>query len=106
MAMGQTPRSPESMELDTVDLGTWTGIAKFARNDFEAPVAARHPALNDYLAQLRKSRAVFSGMTGSGSTVFGILESPPNYSRVPEEHRARVTTTTTSIDVVPPVRVG
>jgi 4-diphosphocytidyl-2C-methyl-D-erythritol kinase len=45
-------------------------------------------------------------MTGSGSTVYGVLDSPPDYSKVPEEHRERVTTTRTSIDVVPPVRVG
>ena len=49
---------------------------------------------------------MFSGMTGSGSTVFGVLDSPPNYAMVPAEHRQRVTTTKTSIDVVQPVRVG
>lgn len=104
--MGELQIAPDSIEFDSVNLRSWPAIAKFARNDFETSVAARHPKLNEYLARLRASRAILAGMTGSGSTVFGILDSPPNYSKVPEEHRARVTTTRTSIDVVQPVRVG
>ncbi len=96
----------DSLLIDEVDLTTWSSIASFARNDFEAPVAARHPELRDYLDRLRNSRSILSQMTGSGSTIFGVLDSPPNYSKVPEEHRARVTTTKTSIDVVQPVRLG
>ena len=98
--------SVDSIALESVSLSTWKAIAMFARNDFEAPVAARHPQLRDYLDRLRNSRAIFAQMTGSGSTVFGVLDSPPNYSKVPPEHRERVTTTKTSIDVVQPVRVG
>ena len=96
----------DSIAIDPVSLTTWESISRFARNDFEAPVRRRHPDLADYLERLRGSRSIFSAMTGSGSTIFGVLDSPPNYSRVPEEHRARVTTTKTSIDVVQPVRVG
>jgi 4-diphosphocytidyl-2-C-methyl-D-erythritol kinase len=98
--------SVDSIALESVSLSTWNAIAAFARNDFEDPVAARHPELRGYLDRLRSSRAILSMMTGSGSTVFGVLDTPPNYSKVPEEHRDRVTTTTTSIDVVQPVRVG
>lgn len=96
----------ESVVIDPLSLSTWQSIARFARNDFEAAVAARHPEVRGYLDRLRNSRAIFAAMTGSGSTVFGVLDSPPNYSRVPEELRERVTTTRTSIDVVAPVRVG
>jgi 4-diphosphocytidyl-2C-methyl-D-erythritol kinase len=92
--------------MEQVDLTTWQSIAEFARNDFEAPVMARHPVLAEHLHRLRSSRAIFSGMTGSGSAIFGVLDSPPNYAKVPEEHRERVTSTRTSIDVVQPVRVG
>ncbi|MDO8502423.1 MAG: 4-(cytidine 5'-diphospho)-2-C-methyl-D-erythritol kinase [Gemmatimonadaceae bacterium] len=98
--------APDAAVLDTVSLSTWASIARFARNDFEAPVSARHPQLAEYLQSLRSSTAVFAQMTGSGSTIFGVFDSPPNYSRVPEEHRERVTTTRTSIDVVQPVRLG
>ena len=96
----------ESTVLDSVDLSTWESIGRFARNDFEGPVAQRHPQLREYLDRLRASRALFCGMTGSGSTIFGVLDSPPNSAKVPEEHRDRVTTTKTAIDVVQPVRVG
>jgi len=92
--------------MSSLSLSTWAGLIRFARNDFEAPVGARHPELVEYLDRLRHSRAIFSQMTGSGSTIFGVLDSPPNYSLIPEEHRERVTTTKTSIDVVQPVRVG
>jgi 4-diphosphocytidyl-2-C-methyl-D-erythritol kinase len=96
----------DSLVMEQVDLTTWQSIAEFAPNDFEAPVMARHPVLAEHLHRLRSSRAIFSGMTGSGSAIFGVLDSPPNYAKVPEEHRERVTSTRTSIDVVQPVRVG
>ena len=99
-------RGPESAMLDPLSLSTWASIARFARNDFEAPVIARYPELGSHLERLRNSRAIFAQMTGSGSTIFGVLDTPPNYSKVPEEHRQRVTTTRSSIDVVQPVRVG
>lgn len=98
--------SVDSIALESLSLSTWKSIASFAHNDFEEPVATRHPELRGYLDRLRNSRAIFAQMTGSGSTVFGVLDSPPNYAKVPPEHRERVTTTKTSIDVVQPVRVG
>jgi hypothetical protein len=45
-------------------------------------------------------------MTGSGSTIFGVLESPARFAKIPVEHHAQVITTKTSIDVVQPMRVG
>lgn len=104
--MDESSDMSDSFLVDAVDLSTWGSIARFARNDFETAVAARYPQMREYLDRLRSSRAIFSQMTGSGSTIFAVLDSPPNYSKVPEEHRARVITTSTSIDVVQPVRVG
>lgn len=100
------PSVREAALFDSLDMSTWSRIAAFARNDFESVVTARHPELAEHISRLRNSRAAFAGMTGSGSTVFGVLDGPPDYSRVPEEHRGRVMTTRTSIDVVPPVRRG
>ncbi len=98
--------TPAPMAITPLSLSSWSGIRKFARNDFEEHVIRRHPEVDSYLQRLRSSRAIFSQMTGSGSTIFGVLTTPPNYALVPEEHRSRVTTTKTSIDVVQPVRVG
>jgi 4-diphosphocytidyl-2-C-methyl-D-erythritol kinase len=102
--LGEPVRTIEPTVIDALDLSSWSGISRFARNDFELSVAVRHPRLAGYLDRLRNSRATFAGMTGSGSTVFGILDSPPNYAKVPQEHLARVITTKTSIDVVQPLR--
>ena len=103
-AGGATVNVP--IAIDPVSLTTWESISGFARNDFEAAVIARHPMLEGYLERLRRSRAVFAAMTGSGSTIFGVLDSPPRFAMIPEEHRASVITTRTSIDVVQPIRVG
>jgi 4-diphosphocytidyl-2-C-methyl-D-erythritol kinase len=104
--MGEKVDTLESLIFDSLDLSRWSSIAVFARNDFEMPVASRYPELREFLDWLRNSRAMFSGMTGSGSTLFGVLDSPPDYAGLPEGHRQRVTTSRTSIDVVQPVRVG
>ena len=106
ISMGEPAGVAEAVTYDPLQLSNWLGIARFARNDFESVVAARHPDIGDHIARLRNSRATFAGLTGSGSTVFGVLDSPPDYAKVPVEHRERVTTTSTSIDVVQPVRVG
>lgn len=98
--------TPEPCLLDAVTLSSWASIARFARNDFEAPVVARHPEMGGYLDRLQNSRAILARMSGSGSTIFGVLDSPPDYAKVPDEHRRHVTTTRTAIDVVQPVRVG
>ncbi|MEO5903178.1 MAG: 4-(cytidine 5'-diphospho)-2-C-methyl-D-erythritol kinase, partial [Gemmatimonadaceae bacterium] len=98
--------TPSPLMISPLALSTWPGIIRFAKNDFENHVIARHPKLAGYIERLRQSRAIFAQMTGSGSTIFGVLNSPPNYSRVPEELRRHVITTKTSIDVVQPVRVG
>ncbi len=95
----------ESIVFDPIALSTWASLSRFARNDFEAPVAERHPELRGYLERLRESRAMLAQMTGSGSTIFGILDSPPLYAKVPPEHRGQVTTTRTSIDVFQPERI-
>jgi 4-diphosphocytidyl-2-C-methyl-D-erythritol kinase len=102
----ELPDETEAIVIEPLTLSTWASIAKFARNDFESAVAGRHPEIRGYLDRLQNSRAILARMTGSGSTIFAVLDSPPDYGKVPEEHRTRVTTTKTSIDVVPPVRVG
>lgn len=57
-------------------------------NDFEAPVSAAHPEIASIREVLYKHGAVYSAMSGSGSTVFGIfrkdvglqaLSFPPHY---------------------------
>ncbi len=98
--------APIPLVIDRIALTTWESVTAFARNDFEAPVMARHPRLEGYLERLRRSRASFAAMTGSGSTIFGVLDTPARFAKIPAEHRGNVITTKTSIDVVQPLRVG
>lgn len=44
------------------------------RNDFEATVFAKHPALESIKQALYTSGARYAAMTGSGSTMFGIFD--------------------------------
>jgi 4-diphosphocytidyl-2-C-methyl-D-erythritol kinase len=55
-------------------LSEWDSLARLARNDLEPPALASHPDLADCLAILRADAPV-AGMTGSGSTLFGIFAS-------------------------------
>ena len=43
-------------------------------NDFEAPIAAHHPAIGHALEALRTSGAGYAAMSGSGSAVFGAFD--------------------------------
>ncbi len=86
-------------------LTTWERLASWAWNDFEPVIVARHPELGEMLAKLRRSRPVFSGMTGSGSTLFGILDGPLDFAKLPVQHGARVRSTMSATDVVQPLRI-
>ena len=52
----------------------WNEAFGRCRNDLEAPVAARHPAIHDLLRRVRP-RARLAAMSGSGSAVFGLFAS-------------------------------
>jgi 4-diphosphocytidyl-2-C-methyl-D-erythritol kinase len=57
-------------------LSDWDTVAALATNDFEPPVASRHPELVGYAEELRAMGCVIAMMSGSGSTVFGVGSSP------------------------------
>jgi 4-diphosphocytidyl-2-C-methyl-D-erythritol kinase len=54
------------------DLGWSTGPIAIV-NDLEAPVAARHPEIRSMIEACLREGAIGSGMTGSGSAVFGLF---------------------------------
>jgi 4-diphosphocytidyl-2-C-methyl-D-erythritol kinase len=59
--------------LDARTLGDWTTIARLAINDFEPVVAARHPMIERVLTRLRELGCAPAMMSGSGSSLFGVL---------------------------------
>ena len=58
----------------TKDITTWKDNIT---NDFETPVIKAHPGIGEIKNQLYNSGALYSSMSGSGSTVFGIFKNKP-----------------------------
>ncbi len=58
-------------EAITSNMTTWKYSIK---NDFETPVFAKHPSIKNIKETMYDNGAIYSSMTGSGSTVFGIFE--------------------------------
>lgn len=54
----------------------WKTIAALAANDLEATVVAHHLEIGEMSAMLRRSGAILAQMSGSGSAVFGVFDSP------------------------------
>ena len=46
------------------------------KNDFEGSVFPKHPAIDKIKQTLYARGAVYASMSGSGSSVFGLFESP------------------------------
>jgi 4-diphosphocytidyl-2-C-methyl-D-erythritol kinase len=61
--------------VPTRALADWEWLAVHGGNDFEGPVGARHPEIGEALRALRDlDGVVLARMSGSGSTVFGVLD--------------------------------
>lgn len=52
-------------------ISTWK---EFLINDFEAPALLLHPQIREIKEELNNIGAIYSSMTGTGSTVFGIFK--------------------------------
>jgi 4-diphosphocytidyl-2-C-methyl-D-erythritol kinase len=70
-----------------LDVGWASGPVALV-NDLEAPVARRHPAIDEMLDALGRAGARAAAMTGSGSAVFGVFSSPPARARLRALERA------------------
>jgi 4-diphosphocytidyl-2-C-methyl-D-erythritol kinase len=55
------------------ELTSWESLQQHVVNDFEPVVAEHYPEIATIIAQLRELGASIAGMSGSGSTLFGIL---------------------------------
>jgi 4-diphosphocytidyl-2-C-methyl-D-erythritol kinase len=68
------PADVPSPRLVTVpELTSWETLQPHVLNDFEAVVAEQHPEVATIIAQLRAAGASIAGMSGSGSTLFGVV---------------------------------
>lgn len=55
-------------------------------NDFEKPVFQQYPEIGSIPETLYQNGALFAGMSGSGSTIFGIFSSPPELNGIFPSH--------------------
>ena len=80
-----TPKTPSQSikNIITQPIHTWKDTLL---NDFELPAIHHYPEIGAIKEELYKQGAVYSSMTGSGSTVFGIFEKDINPKLSFQEH--------------------
>jgi len=61
-----------SVLLHADSLGSWTGLAAVAGNDFQSVIAERHPEIRGLVDALSAAGCAPAMMSGSGSVVFGV----------------------------------
>jgi len=80
-----TPASPSSTLLELADrpVADWKDLII---NDFENFVFKTHPLIGEIKDNLYRSGAVFSSMSGSGSSVYGLFSKRPNLTENLKEY--------------------
>lgn len=94
-----TPRDDDRPALPALvrssDLSRWRAALV---NDFEAPIAAAHPAVAGARDWLRDQGADYVSLTGSGGAVYGVFEQRTAAERVKQAGRER----TERVHLMPP----
>ena len=74
---GVTPRQPKMplRNLLEAPVDQWRGTV---HNDFEDSLFPKYPLLAEIKAQLYDAGALYASLSGSGSTLYGIFNAPPN----------------------------
>lgn len=67
------PLADRVLQLNQQDVVSWERLRELAENDFEGPVFASHPLLQDLKTQLVSHGAESALLSGSGATVFGVF---------------------------------
>jgi 4-diphosphocytidyl-2-C-methyl-D-erythritol kinase len=83
---GVKPKLPEKSlkQLINYDIKEWQGLVT---NDFEKSIFARFPEIGWIKNNLIKEGAIYSSMSGSGSTVFGIFANSVNLAKLKAQYR-------------------
>ncbi|MBO0940019.1 4-(cytidine 5'-diphospho)-2-C-methyl-D-erythritol kinase [Fibrella sp. HMF5335] len=74
---GVTPRQPDTplRALLEAPIEQWRDTV---HNDFEDSLFPKYPLLGEIKAQLYEAGALYASLSGSGSTLYGIFNAPPN----------------------------
>lgn len=81
-----TPKQPDTTlpELYERDISEWRDLII---NDFEEPIFSKYPQIAELKMKVNEMGALYSSMSGSGSTVYGIFSGRPV---IPESIRKHV----------------
>jgi 4-diphosphocytidyl-2-C-methyl-D-erythritol kinase len=71
------PGRPETdlMDLYSLNIPEWKNLII---NDFEGPIFRKYPQIAELKRSMYEMGAIYSSMSGSGSTVYGIFSGEPN----------------------------
>lgn len=69
--------------LETLDIKHWK---KEIVNDFEKPLFKKYPILKQTKDMLYENGAIYSQMSGSGSTIYGIFEKEVDLKRIKQDN--------------------
>ena len=75
--------------VESLGSGNPEKIAAALMNDLQAPAVKLHPEIADALVSLRTAGVVGAMMSGSGSSVFGLVENEADARRISSEMNAR-----------------
>lgn len=73
----KTPLHPLE-EILTRPIQEWKGLLS---NDFEASIFNKYPVIREMKEKLYANGAIYSSMSGSGASVFGIFEKPVDFKK-------------------------
>ena len=77
--------SPTAKMVAALRSGDLPAIAAALTNDLQAPAVKLHPEIADALVSLRTSGVVGAMMSGSGSSVFGLVPDAATAERISSE---------------------
>ena len=75
--------------VEALGSGNPDEIAAALMNDLQAPAVKQHPEIADALVSLRTAGVIGAMMSGSGSSVFGIVRDAAEAERISSEMNAR-----------------
>ncbi len=81
-----------------LEKGDFSLLSSIQRNDLEPPVITRYPVIAEIKEKLQEEGALFSSMSGSGPTVYGVFGNERDALRVKEHmlpHWCRIVRTVT-----------
>ena len=96
--------APTASVLPAGATADWDAVARVAVNDFQPVVARPHPEIAELVDELRAAGATVALLAGSGSSVFGVFDAPPDAAAIARSAGVSAITTRTSDAVARVVR--